>query len=262
MGLQLEDYWKVTRPRRAKPVGGHLIPLGVLEPLVEWVSHLGPDSKPFQVLLGENRESHLRHLQSKYPFRVIVQAPTNESPDLVDSLFQVLRGLEISTTLKDGLDFVPPSPLDWDLLWCLVAIPHTAISASLLDVVRKDQRLIKLHDAFEELRFESSEPRILIRIEEGIQKFVRSISSKKRDRLSALLFLATLAYENGLLEPLIIYLDAKDTTNGLLEILQACKAWEPYGSPLKLLVGCEEHARFIPVLHKHLNEGLEWMSPK
>ena len=62
-------------------------------------------------------------------------------------------------------------------------------------------------------------------------------------------------------QPFITYLDTKDTTNGLLEILQTCKAWEPYGCPLKLLVGCEEHAKFIPVLHKHLNEGLEWLSP-
>lgn len=262
MELQLEDYWKVTRPRRAKPVGGHLIPFGVLEPLIEWVGHLSHDSKSFQVLLGENREAHLRHLQSKYPFKGIIRAPTNENTDLVDPLFQVLRGLTISNTLQDNLDFVPPSPLEWDLIWCLVAIPHTAISASLLDVVRKDKKLIELHDALEELRFESFERRLMIRIEEGIQKFVRSISSKKRDRLSALLFLATLAYENGLLEPFIIYLDTKDTTNGLLEILQTCKVWEPYGSPLKLLVGCEEHAKFIPILHKHLNEGLEWLSPR
>lgn len=262
MELQLEDYWKVTRPRRAKPVGGHLIPLKFLDPLVDWVGNLGPDSKSFQVLLGGNRELHLRHLQSKYPFRGIVRAPTNDSMDLVGPLFQVLRDLTISNTLQDDLDFVPPSPLEWDLIWCLVAIPHTAISSNLLDVVRKDKKLIALHTALEELRFEAFERRVMISVEEGIQRLVGSLSKKKRDRLSSLMFLSTMACENGLLNPFIVYLDTKDTTNGLLEVFQTCKDWEPYGSPLKLLVGCEEHAKFIPVLHKHLNEGLEWLTSR
>lgn len=261
MELQLEDYWKVTRPRRAKPVGGHLIPFGVLDPLVEWVGHLSPESKSFQVLIGENREAHLRHLQSKCPLRSILRAPTGGDTDLVNPLFRVLRDLKLSN-VQSELAFTPPSPLEWDLIWCLVAIQHIGISASLLDLVRKNKKLIELHGALDELRFEASERRVLISIEEGIQRFIGLIGPKKRDRLNALMFLVALSYENGLLEPLIIHLDTGGTTNGLLGILQTFKAWEPYGFPWKLLVGCEEDAKFIPTLHKHLVEGLEWLSPR
>lgn len=262
MDLQLENYWKVTRPRRAKPVGGHLIPFRFLEPLVEWVSHLGPDSRSFHVLLGDQREAHLKYLQSKSSLRGILRAPAGSDPDLVNQLSYVLQDLRVSSITYEDLIFSPPEPLEWDLIWCLIAIQNIGISASLLDVTRKNTKLVKLHVALDELRFEASERRALISLEEGIQRFVGLIGPKKKDHLNALMFLSTLAYENGLLEPFIVYLDTKDTANGLLDTLQAFKEWEPYGSPLKLLVGCEENVRFIPILHKYMIEGLEWLAPR
>jgi hypothetical protein len=263
MELQLEDYWKVVRPRRAKPVGGPSIPLKLLDPLVEWFGNLSLESRSFQVLLGERRDSHLRYLQSKYPFKVVVRTVTDPDTDLVETLLQVLQKRKISENRYDSLDFAPPSPLEWDFIWCLVAIPHMVISSNLLDIARKDKHLIELYKALEELRFEALEKRVMISIEEGIQRLVLvSLGSRRRDRLNSLLFLSNMAYENGLLDPFPLYLETKDNTSGLLELLHGFEAWESYGSPLKLLIGCEEHTKYIPMLHKYLADGMGWMSPR
>lgn len=262
MELPFEDYWKLVRPRRDKPVGGHLIPLKFLDPLVEWVGNLSHNSKAYQVIPGDNRESNLKYLQSKYPFRAIVRAPTKDTTDLVDPLFQLLRDKKIVSSVRGLLDFEPPSTLEWDLIWCLIAIPHTSISSDLLDIASKNAKLVDLYKSIEELRNEYFERRVLISVEEGIQRLVSSIGSKRRDRLNAMLFMTTMASENGLLDPFLVYLDTGSTTSGMLEVLQTLKTWELYGNPMKLLIGCEEHAKFIPMLHKHLSEGLEWLSPR
>ena len=261
MELPFEDYWKVVRPRRAKTVGGPSIPLCLLEPLVSWLRDLSFDSKSYQVLPGESRESNLKYLQSRYPFRAILRAPVDGASDLVDPLVQLLRDTKINSSVRTLLNFEPPTPLEWDLIWCLIAIPHTSISSELLRIASQDPRLIDLYKAIEELRYNNYfEKRPLISIEEGIQELTNSISSKRRDILNSLMFLVTLAGENGLLDPFTIYLDTKGTTNGLLGIMQTCKTWEPYGSPMKLLIGCEDHAKFIPMIHKNLTDGLAWMS--
>lgn len=261
MELSFEVYWKVVRPRRAKPVGGPSIPLSLLEPLVSWFGSLSYNSKPYQVIPGENRESSLKYLQGRYPFRGILRAPVNGDSDLVDPLFQLLRGMKVPSSVRTMLDFEPPPSLEWDLIWCLISIPHTSISADLLGIASKDPKLVELYRSIEELRYNYFEKRVLISVEEGIQQLISSIGTRKRDLLNSLMFLATLAGEHGLLEPFVIYLDTKGTTNGLLGILQMCKTWESYGSPMKLLIGCEEQVKFIPLLHKHLTEGLTWVSP-
>lgn len=258
MELQLEDYWKVVRPRRAKPIGVLLVSSKLI-PLVEWFGSLNHESRSFQVLLGDTRTPALKQLRVKFPLKSILTPSCGSN--LVESIFYLLRDLKIPSSCQGELQFFPPSAAEWELIWCLVAKPHSAVSANLLDIVRKDEGLVQLYKALVELRLEASERRILISIEEGIQQLVDSIGSRKRDRTNAVLFLANLAFENGLLKPFLVYLDASSTTNGLLEILQALKTWEPYGNVLKLLIGCEDHTRFVPLLHKHFEEGLAWLKP-
>jgi hypothetical protein len=262
MELELEDYWRVVRPRRAKPVDAPTTSYLVLEPLVEWVGGMSPESKSYQVIIGDYRESYIQHLLSVYPFRSIVRAAVGYNTDLVSPLAQVLRDRKISSALRGLLDFEPPEPLEWDLIWCLVASPDFSVSSSILDIAATNPKLVSLYRSVEELRFEYFHRRVLISIEEGISRLIGSLSHKKKDHLDSLLFLCTLAYDNGLLEPFIVYLDTKYTINGLVETLQAFKTWGVYGNPIKLLVGCEEHTKFTPMLHKYLSEGLEWTSSK
>jgi hypothetical protein len=259
----LKRFWNVIRAHRISTSKNHRGSVSYLQLdlLVKWIDQLNPESKSFQILLGEDREAHFRYLQSKYPFKDIVRAPMDPNTDLIEALLRVLRDRKTSENRNDDLDFVPPSPLEWDLIWCLVAIPYISISSNLLDIIRKDNRLFEIYKVLEELRFEARERRVIIHIGEGVQRLVGvSIGSKRRDRLNSLLFLFNLTYENGLLDPFVIYLETKDNMSGLLETLQVFKKWEPYESPLKLLIGCEEHIKLIPRLHKHLAEGLEWVS--
>jgi hypothetical protein len=262
MELQLEDYWKVVRPRRAKPVGGHLVTLKVLEPLIEWISDLNFASS-YQVLPGDNRLSNVRYLKHEFQHLEVAAAKTEKGCDLTESLFNLLRDSRVHENRREELtlDFEPPHPVEWDLIWCFLALPDLTISSDLMDVARKNGKLIEFYDSLTELRLEASESRVLISLEEGIQRLVGAISKKRRERLDNLFFLLSLALENGLVDPFLVYLDTKDTTIGLLEILQASRKWEMYNCPLRLLIGCQDSSKFPPALQKPIAEGMEWMLP-
>jgi hypothetical protein len=263
MELQLEDYWKIVRPQRAKPVGGHLVTLKALEPLVEWVRNLWDSSPSYQVLPGDNRLANFRYLRNEFQLLEIIEARSTKGSDLTDSVFQLLKEGRVhrDRSAELTLDFEPPIPVEWDLIWCFLAIPDTAISSNLMDAARKDGRLIKFYNSLTELRLEASEKRALISLEEGIQSLAGSISKKKRERLDTLFFLLSLASENGLVDPFLVYLDTKDTTVGLLEILQASREWEAYSCPVRFLIGCQDISKLPSALHQHIASGLEWMSP-
>ena len=262
MELQLEDYWKVVRPRRAKPVGGQLVPLKVLEPLIELVSDLHFASS-YQVLPGDNRLANVRYLKHEFQHLEVAVVKTEKDCDLTDSIVNLLRDSRVHEDRREelSLDFEPPHPVEWDLIWFFLAIPNLTISSELMDAARKDGKLIKFYNSLTELRLEAAESLVLISLEEGIQRLVGSISKKRQERLDTLFFLLSLALENWLVDPFLVYIDTKDTTVGLLEILQASRKWEMYSCPLRLLIGCQDTSRFPPALHKPIAEGLEWMSP-
>lgn len=262
MELQLEDYWKIVRPRRAKPVGGHLVTLKVLEPLIGWLSDLNFASS-YQVLPGDNRLANVKYLKHEFQLLEIVEGKTEKDCDLTESLFNLLRDSRVHENRRDelSLDFEPPHPVEWDLIWFFLAIPNLTISSNLMDAARKNGRLIEFYNSLTELRLEASESLVLISLEEGIQHLVGAVSKKRRERLDTLFFLLSLALENWIVDPFLVYLDTKDSTVGLLEILQASRKWEMYGCPLRLLIGCQDSSKLPPALHRYLAEGLEWMSP-
>jgi hypothetical protein len=262
MELQLEDYWKVVRPRRAKPVGCHLVPIKVLEPLIEWVSDLHFASS-YQVLPGDNRLANVRYLKHEFQHLEVTSAKTEKDCDLTRSLFNLLRDSRVTRDRKEelSLDFDPPDPVEWDLIWCFLALPDMTISSDLMDAARKNGRLIEFHNSLTELRLEAFESRVMISLEEGIQHLIGTISKKRRERLDTLFFLLSLAFENGLVDPFLVYLDTADSSVGLLEILQASREWEMYSCPLRILIGCQDISKFHPALHQHIADGLEWMSP-
>lgn len=262
MELQLEDYWKVVRPRRAKPVGGHFVTLKVLEPLIGWISDLNFASS-YQVLPGDNRLANVKYLKHEFQHLEVAAAKTEKDRDLTESLFNLLRDSRVHANRREelSLDFEPPHSVEWDLIWFFLAIPNLTISSNLMAAARKNGKLIEFYNSLTELRLEAYENLVLISLEEGIQRLVGTISKKRRERLDTLLFLLSLALENWIVDPFLVYLDTKDTTVGLLEILQASRKWEMYGCPLRLLIGCQDSSKLPPALHRHIAEGLEWMLP-
>lgn len=258
MELQLEDYWKIVRPQRAKPVGGHPTPPRVLSNLVSWVNNLNFERVPFQMLPMDNGRS-FRTLSDSPKLHDIEVIDLDGYSNLIDPLVESLRRKIVSTSLM--LDFKPPLPVEWDLIWSLVACPDLAISASLMDFSERFTNILCFHNQLMELRFDARERGVMISIEEGIQALVKSISKKRKDRLYLLCFMLSLAAENRLLAPFILYLDLSSTTSGLLETIQALKVWTNYDCPMHLLIGCQPSTKLSPVLQRHLADGLEWMSP-
>jgi hypothetical protein len=179
--------------------------------------------------------------------------------NLIDPIVESLRVKRVNPNRT--LDFIPPSPVEWELIWNLVACPDLSISASLLEFSEKYTNILSFHNLLMELIFEARERGVMISIEEGIHALVKSVSKKRQDQLDILFFMLTLAAENRLLEPFILYLDLKTTTSGLLELLQALKVWSQYDCPLHLLIRFPLTAKLTPVLQRHLAEGLEWLSP-
>jgi hypothetical protein len=95
----------------------------------------------------------------------------------------------------------------------------------------------------------------------------RSLSAE--EQLGVLLFLLTLANQNGLLPTTFFVLsDLERVTRqdavDLHGILSALERWKPIGCPLRLLVtwdGLNKNAlrRLNPKLYKQVREGLHWI---
>jgi len=258
MELQLEYYWKIVRPQRAKPIGGHPTSSRVLSNLVSWVNNLNLEQIPFQVLPMDNGRA-FRSLIDSPRMHDIEVVDLDGYSNLIEPIVTLLSAKKVSHNLS--LDFSPPFPIEWDLIWSLVACPDLSISSSLMDFSERFTNILCFHNQLMELRFDARERGVMISIEEGIQALVKSISKKRKDRLYILCFMLTLAAENRLLEPFVLYLNLGSTTSGLLETIQALKAWTHYDCPLHLLIGCQPGTKLSSVLQRHLADGLEWMSP-
>jgi len=252
MELQLEDYWKMVRPQRAKPVGGPIPPLAIPN-LVCWANNLNFEHIPFQVLPGDNGGA-FRYLRNTSKLYEVEALDLDGYSNLIEPIAEYLSTKKVNPNLL--LDFTPPSPVEWDLIWSLVACPDLSISASLMEFSEKYTNILCFHNLLMELRFDARERGVMISIEEGIQALVKSISRKRKDRLDILCFMLSLAAENRLLEPFILYLDLKKSTSGLLEILQALNVWVHYDCPLHLLIGCQANIKAAPVLQRLLADGL------
>lgn len=250
MELQLEDYWKVVRPQRAKSLGSNLIPSRMLDPLIRWTAH--PDDKAFLVLPGSNRDSNLQHLRGSIQREV---SSLEEFSDLLLSLVRGVGRIQVHDVIRDELDFKPPNPFDWDLLWCLVACPGLTLAAELMSLARVDSEILNFVDILTDLRFEARERKVLISVEEQIDRLVSLVSSSR----DVLFFMLALAHENGLMNTVVFYLDASKTHVGLLKTLRSLSCWAKFGCPLRLIIGCESVNNYGPQLKRLLTTGTDWV---
>lgn len=286
----LEDYWADIRrspPKKAYP--------GLLEPpcLAQLQAWGKLPVEPFVVVPGEDRQAVVTSLTSHLETGVVVPCSWSRE-EMVTALVHATRDLVIAPPRRQRGFFTLPVPMDmptgWDLIWGIVLRRDFIIDEPLRGLI--DKRFSRLSDMFRaltEARFMVTEgtqrekwantERALVAIgrwvegspkldpfllEAGIRR-----SLNPEDQVGVLLFLLTLANQNGLLPATIFVLSdlervTRQDAGDLHGILSALERWKPIGCPLRLLVtwdGRNKTAlrRLNPKLYKQVREGLHWI---
>jgi hypothetical protein len=183
----------------------------------------------------------------------------------------------------------------WDLLWGLVAIEDWLVEEPLRSMIDQSFYLVHdVHKALWEVRFIAREQPTLDAADVFMGAVIRWLSGEtlgegdrkalaalgidrlvaENERLGVLLFLFTLAYQNGLLERMVFVFDnlesalhpsERSTLRQLHVLLETGRRWARLGSPVGFLIGFTGSRSDLSLLGKlnsklaeDVSAGLDW----